>query len=234
MRCWVLPTMLTENEILEKRSVIEARIMQWFESFTFTINLIVQETLQLYLDNRITQQQAYELMYFQMMETYATNDAVVNKQLELYLRDAYLIGLESIDEDTEISVQDVAVLFLLFKAAKTYVLGAEKVFLAKALDAVAKIDAKFLTSDQMLHRFEMIIVTEGTRSVVTSIIVRTTPKGVLLEYQTELDALVCSICSPFHGNTYYPYQVWGLIPQHPFCRCWFTFIDPMEIVEEIE
>ena len=223
---------LTEEEIIERRVDIEKRILEWFDSFSVFLHKLVEDILGMYERDEISQHDAYEMMTFQLLETYSTNDAVINQQLELYLREVYILGLESADLDTGISKEDVAILLLLLKSAKDYIYKAETHFL-KLAGRVIDYREDLFSVGQMKHRFDMIVVSEGTRTLNAGIIVRTTGMGVRLIYVVTDDEKLCQICAPFDGRIFYPVDCWHLLPQHPFCRCRFKIVEPEDEIIDI-
>lgn len=219
---------LTEEEIAESRSDIEKRIMEYFDSFSVFIVKLVDELLQMYQDGKLTKIELEEQLYVQLMDVYATNDPVINKQLELYLAEVYQVGLQSIDKDPILDAQDIGILYLLYKTTRRYIAKAQRDFLSQSLLSFEKSPTKAF----IRNRFDMVIVTEGTRAFNSAIIVRTTGAGVRLQYKVTEDEALCLICAPYSDKIFFPSDCWHLLPQHVNCRCWFIILDPeSEIID---
>lgn len=221
-----------EEVLLEKRSDILKRIMIYFDSFSAFIHNTVKEVLKLRDVHRLSEAECLDLLYNNLMETYTVHNDQVNKELEMYIKEAYMLGLESIEEDQGLSSTDVGALIILFRLAQQYVFKAEGDFLTKAALHVTQGKALW-TAKQYSNRFDLIMVSEATRSLNTAIIVRTTPKGAWLKFHTVHDERVCPICAAYDGKVYYPSEAWFILPVHPNCRCYLEVLVMDEVVEEI-
>lgn len=207
---------MDEEVLLEKRSDILKRVMQFFDSFSIFINKIVEEVLKLRDVHRLSEAECLDLLYTRLMETYMTHNEQASKELEMYVKEAYILGLESIEEDQSLSSTDIGALIILFRLAQQYVHKAERDFLTRAALHVTEGKALW-TAKQYQNRFDLIMVSEATRSLNTAIIVRTTPKGAWLKFHTVHDERVCPICNAYDGKVYYPSEAWHILPVHPNC-----------------
>lgn len=207
---------MNEREILESRASILKRIMIFFSEFSIFIEKNVEEVLKLSDLHRLTEAECLDLLYHRLYETYTTHDDQVQKELEMYMKETYILGLTSIEEDQGLSATDIGALIILFKLVRQYVLKAERDFLTKAALHVTQGKALW-TAKQYRNRFDMIMVSEATRSLNTAIIVRTTAKGAWLKFHTLEDELVCIICNSYNNNVYYPSEAWNILPLHSNC-----------------
>jgi len=222
------------NEITESRFAIEKRYLEWFDSFSLFLSQIVDEILSMYKEGKISQHEAIDLLYYQLMETYASHDEVINKQLQLYLEEMYQLGLHSIGIREGFDGSDILLLYLLFKVLKDYILKAERKYLSKVVQQVERKPKDVMVADSPYKRFEVVIVSEGTRTFNAGIILKAINKNWMLKFTTEGDEKVCLDCMALDGKIYHPDEAWFILPRHSYCRCFFVVVTYEDIIGESE
>jgi len=209
---------MKEEELLSKRNEIEQPVINHFDEFSIIIAAIISRIIKDYKDGKIGELEAKERLRIELIDIYQVYEKKNVEIIEGLVRDEYELGIELSELDNGISTSDLAIIMILWYLMKKYIHLAEYSFLKQALML------KIVGKNKIKDRFKKIVVSEGTRQIGVAVINKAKDYHKYLKFVTMEDERVCPVCNALDGKIYHPLDAVGIIPLHPFCRCYFVIV----------
>ncbi len=211
---------MDEKQLMEKRNKNEESILAFFAKYGLFIYEIVHSILLRLEKEQISELEAMDLVLFELSGFYYIKRSDLDNLIADLVENQYTTGLEFVDEDTDLSLTDIATMALLYRVMRRFVSRAERQLLR---DSMANVRARRIFSQGYVEeRFDKIVVSEGTRQIGRAIVLRSKEAGFHVRFVTARDERVCPICIQFDGDVFHPLDVWNFLPRHPNCRCYFV------------
>jgi hypothetical protein len=206
---------MEEKELLERREKIEKPALKHFEKFSILFASIIFRITSDYKAGRLNEIEAKERLRIELINVFGGHSELNEEVLETLTRAEYQLGMDHANLEDTFTTTDASTILLLWHTASRYVSIAQHDYIIESY----KLEG--ISEKKIKHRFEQIIISEGSRQINAAVINKASEFGKFLIFHTLEDEKVCPICSVWDGKILHPLDAFGLIPLHPHCRCYF-------------